>query len=200
MAREIVVGFGGASSRFALERVSREKLYGKRRKVIVDEQGGECQPGTLLRDGSALLLPGSVAQLYVDAAFDVVERDQLTAVDDDGQLLDKVESTLGVEQPLTGPVPPERVLDTTTNAVYALEPSEVDAALAEALAAGDIFETRFSYRGGYEDAPAFLLQNEHGLFALVGEETPFPWLERAAPAADEEDDPFADDELDFSMF
>ncbi|TNF31931.1 MAG: hypothetical protein EP329_11605 [Deltaproteobacteria bacterium] len=200
MAREIVVGRDGATSRFGIERVSREKLYGKRTRVVVDDAGSPCQPGTLLRDGSALLLPGAIAQVYVDGAFDVVERDALQAVDADGRLVEKVPSTLGVEQPLVGPVPPERLLDTATTAVYALEAAEVDPALAEALAAGAIYETRFSYRGGYEDSPVFLLQNEHGLFALVAEEAPFGWLEREVPAADEEDDPFDDDELDFSMF
>ena len=199
MARDIVVAFQGATSRFALERMSREKLYGKRRRVVVDDQGGECQPGTLLRDGSALLLPGAVAQLYVDAAFDVVERDLVVAVDDDGQALPKIDSTLGVEQPLVGPVSPERLLDTATTAVYALEATGLDPALAAALEGGAIFETRFSYRGGYDDAPIFLVQNDQGLFALVGEETDFPWLERAQPAADADDDPFDDDELDFSM-
>jgi len=200
MAREIVVGFDGATSRFGITRVSRDKLYGKRRRIVVDDEGNECQPGTLLRDGSALLLQGAVAQLYVDDAFDVVERDELQAVDADGQPVEKVPSTLGVEQPLVGPVPPERVLDTATTAVYALEPMEVGDDLADGLADGQIFETRFSYRGGYDDNPVFLLQNEDGLFALVAEEAPFGWLERELPAPDEEDDPFDDDELDFSMF
>lgn len=199
MAREIVVTAGGATSRFGLERVSRDKLYGVKRRVIVDEDGRDCVTATLARDGSALLGPGAVAQLYLDDADDVVERDELVAVDADGQPLPRYDSTLGAEQPLDGPIPCERVLDFVTTAVYALDPAELDPELAASLAAGDIYETRFSYRGGTDLAPLFLLQNEHGVFGLVGEPADFAFLHRELPPPEDDDDPFDDDELDFSM-
>lgn len=200
MAREIAVVREGRESRFGFERVSREKLYGSRRRVAVDDDGEECRLAELTRDGQ-LLLPGSTAQLYVDQAFDVVERDRLQAVDASGQPLEPVGSTLGVPQELIGPVPAERVLDCETNAVYQLEPSEIDAELLRSLEAGAIYETRFSFRGGYALSPLFLVANEHGLFGLVADEVGFEPLRRdVAPAASEEDDPFATDDLDFSMF
>ncbi|MCA9514651.1 MAG: hypothetical protein KC635_06905 [Myxococcales bacterium] len=200
MAREIVVVRDGRESRFGFERVSREKLYGTRRRVAVDENGEECRLAELTRDGQ-LLLPGSTAQLYVDQGFDVVERDSLQAVDVTGRRLEAVEATLGIAQELTGPVPAERVLDCETSAVYQLDPAAVDEDLLARLDAGEIFETRFSFRGGYALSPLFLVKNEHGLFGLVADEVGFEPLRRdVAPAASEEDDPFAADDLDFSMF
>ncbi|PIE20064.1 MAG: hypothetical protein CSA66_01685 [Proteobacteria bacterium] len=200
MAREIVVERGGAESRFGLTRLSRDKLYGRRKRLVVDEQGRLCQPASLTIDGEALLGPGSTAGLYLDEGFDVVDRGDLIAVDPDGKALDKLPSTLNTAQPLKGPVPPARLLDCVTTAVYLLEADDLDADLRQALERGEVFETRFNYRGGYADSPLFLLANSEGFFGLVGEEAAFEPLVRERPGVDDDVDPFADDDLDFEMF
>ncbi len=200
MAREVTVEFEGAVSRFALTRMTREKLYGRRRRVIVDEQGAACVAATLTLDGAALLPPGSTSDLYVDSAFDTVSRSRLRAVDSDGEPIEKVPSTLGVEQPLSGPVTPERVLDHVTNAVYLLDPTELAPGLLAQLDAGEIFETGFNYRDGYTLNPLFLLKNEAGVFALVAEPAGFEPVRKQLVPVETGEDPFADDDLDFSMF
>ncbi len=203
MARTIVVNWEGEVSEFGLSRVQREKIYGKKKKVVVDENGEECTSAALTRDGSALLPGGSMASVYLNENFEVCERKDLVMVDEEGAAMESIESTLGVEQPLEGPIDPARVLDHLTKAVYQLDPAEVSAKLEAALKDGDIFETRFAYRSGFSDSPAFLLHNDEGFFALIGEEAGFDYLRPdEAPVAedDDTDDPFEDDDLDFSMF
>lgn len=205
MARLLQFDLGGEVSAFDLARLDRSKLYGRRRRVVVDDAGTECERGLLSEDGATLLPPGGVADLYLDDSFDVVERSVLRAVDDEGNAIPPVASTLGVTQPLTGPVPPARILDFVTPVVYQLDiPSEgggLGAGLAAALDRGEIFESRFAYRDGFEDQTVFLVKNEAGFFALVGRPTGFEMLRKATPppAPATDDDDLFEDDLDFGM-
>lgn len=197
MARGFVVRFGEEESSFGLTKVDREKLYGRKDRIVVDEEGNACAPAYLTSDGVALVPSGGAAYLYTDDAFDVVERSELVAVDATGARLPLCPSTLGVAQPATE-VAAERILDHIVTSVYALAAEEVGEALAAKLAAGAIFETRFNWREDYADAPAFLLKNAEGYFALVAQPTQFDFLARETileTAAEEE----SDDDLDFSM-
>lgn len=199
MARGIVLSLAGEESSFGFSKVEREKLYGKKDRVVVDENGLPCSSAYLTADGIALVPQGGAAYVYVDDRFDTVERSEMKGVDDQGQPLPLVPSTLGVVQPLTGPVPPERLLDHTTTVVYELSAETFGDTLRAALADGKLFETRFNYREDYADAPAFLLQNDSGTFLLVGQPTLFDFVRREAlPAADTSDEDEAE-ELDFSM-
>ena len=201
MGREVVLRRGESLSSFAFASVKREKLYGRKKRLVVDQEDQPCTQALLMRDGSALVPPGGTSSLYIDDDFNVVERKELVAVDEDGELLVAVPSTLGVEQELKGPVSAEYLLDHEVNSVYQLEPSEIEPELEAALEAGDIFEAPFSYRGGTNTSTLFLLKNGEGYFGLIGRYAPFPLLEREVvePEPEEdEDDPFADD-FDFSM-
>lgn len=199
MAQGIIVNLGGEVSEFSLTRVDREKLYGKKMKVVVDEAGAPAVSALLTGDGSALIPPGGTASLHVDDTYNCVERSALQAVDKDGKPLAPVPSTLGVEQPLTE-VSPRTVLDHVVTALYQLDPTKLGDALRAALDAGRVFQTRFNYRDDFDDSPAFLLKNEAGTFALVAQPTPFPFIQRDAPPPlpDAEDAEDADD-LDFGM-
>lgn len=202
MARTIVVNYDGEVSEFGITRVSREKLYGRKRKLVVDEDGNPTETAYLTRDGSALLLKGAMASVYVNEEFDVTERSELQAVDAEGEPLDPVDSTLGVEQPLEGPIDPARVLDHLAKAVYLLDPDQLSEKLRDDLEKGEIFETKFNYRKGFDWNPAFLFHNEEGYFAVVGEEAKFDFLykNQAIETDDDDEDPFDEDDLDFSMF
>ena len=202
MARTIVVNFGGEVSEFGLTRVSREKLYGRKVREVVDEDGNKTETAYLTRDGSALLLKGAMAMLYVDDDYEVTGRSELIAVDAEGEPTQPVDSTLGVEQELEGPIEPARLLDHNAKAVYQLQPEALGDKLRAALADGAMFETKFNYRKGFDWNPAFLLENAEGVFAIVGEPSKFEFLykEVAAPVDDDDDeDPFEADDLDFSM-
>jgi hypothetical protein len=205
--RQIAVRLGEEESRFAFSKIDRSKLYGARERVVLDEEGERCIAAYLTGDGAALVPPGGTAHLYVDDGFDTVDRKELVAVDDDGRPLEAVASTLGVPQELA-PVTPERVLEHKIVSVYALDPDEeggLGEALRASLADGDIFEGAYNYRDGYTSADAmFLLENDDGIFALVGEPTGFRMIRRdAEPEVDDDDDDDEtdelDDDLDFSM-
>lgn len=200
--REIVVSYGGEESAFKFAKVDRAKLYGRKERVILDENGERCVPALLTPDGAALVPPGGTAHVYVDEAFETVERSALSAVDDAGKPLELVPSTLGAAQALE-PVRPERLLDHVIASVYQLSPEALGDALQQALADGDLFECAYNYRDGYDPDALFLLQNEEGIFALVARPTCFDFVAREAPAladsaSDEQDDDL-DDDLDFSM-
>lgn len=199
MARALVFNHGGEVSRFGLAKHSRDKLYGSRRRVVVDDAGRECDRGLLSEDGSLLLPPGSVAMMYLDPRFDVVERAELRTVGEDGVPVERVGSTLDREVPLTGPVPLPEVLDHVTTMIYALDAEELGPTLRAALERGEIFRGVFSYTDGFELQDLFLLQNEEGIWALVGRPTGFEWMRLATPPPVEEDEALFEDDLDFGM-
>ena len=58
-------------------------------------------------------------------------------------------STLGVEQPLEGPIAATEVLDLSLTAVYQIAPEQLDDALAASLAAGEFWRFPFNYRPDY---------------------------------------------------
>jgi len=202
MAKGIVVDLDGEQVAFDLERVDREKLYGKKLLQVVDASGQSCTTAWLTRDGGTVIPPGGLAFVYVRPEdLSTVERSELTSVDESGQPAPSLPSTLGVAQPAKGPIPPSRLLDFTIASVYALSPDAVGAKLLERLRAGEIFEVPFAYRGGAQELQsAFLLANDQGFFALVGAEAALGFIDKDAPppepVGEAEDD---GEELDFSM-
>jgi len=202
VAKPIVVSWQGEVSSFALTRISRSRLYGSRQRVHLDPTGARCQRAALTDDGSLLLEQGMTAQGYFDPSGEWVPNNTLTGMSPEGELVDKVDSTLGVSQELEGPLDPQDVLDLGVSSVYSLEPEEISESLGARLSEGDIFRFRFAYRAGFNTEMGILLGNEQGAFALVGRPQPTDWNELAQivqPLDDDEDDDL-DDDLDFEMF
>lgn len=200
MAKPIVVNFQGEDSSFAFTKVDRAKLFGRKRRVVLDQQGEPCRRAQLTADGSLLVLSGMTSQAYFDAAGNVVERSDLVGKDADGNLLPKVDSTLGVAQPLEGPVPAEDVLDLDVKSLYLLEPEAVSDALTAALQAGQVFRFAFNYYADYRGETGLLLSNEEGLWALIGVPSPPGWCEAEAVPQMAFEEEELDDDLDFDMF
>lgn len=200
MAKNIVVRWSGEESAFAFTKVERDKLYGKKDRVVVDEQGRTCSSAWLTADGSALVLSGGTAHVQVDESWRAYEQDERRAVDLEGRPLDTVPSTLGVAQELIE-ASEQRLLDCTTSVVYQLDPEVIAPGLDAALSQGRLFEAPFVYRDGLTVDALFLLKNEEGVFALVGRPTGFDFVRREAlpeaETAEREDELDAD--LDFSM-
>ena len=199
MARSIVVRLGDEESAFGFTKVEREKLYGKKERVVVDETGRECDAAWLTPDGAVLVPMGGTAHLWMDERWDAREQTDRAAVDAGGQPLTPRESTLGVPQPLReGDA--RRVLDVVTSNVYQLDPETIGARLAAELAAGKFFETAFAYRDGYEIDVAILLGNDEGTFALVGRPSGFELVSRDVHPSDAPAGPDdLDGDLDFGM-
>jgi hypothetical protein len=200
MAKNIVVRWGGEETAFGFTKVEREKLYGKKDRVVVDEQGRACSSAWLTADGSALVLSGGTAHVIVDDKWTAYEQEERHAVDLEGHPLEARPSTLGVAQELVE-ASVERLLDCTTSVVYQLDADTIGAALEKALAAGKIFEAPFLYRDGLSADSVFLVKNDEGVFALVGRATGFDFVRREAlpePETVEQEDEL-DADLDFSM-
>jgi len=201
MAKEIVVKTEGKSSSFNFSKVSRSKLYGRRQRVAVDPENQPCRSASLTEDGRFLIQSGMTSQGYFDEKNCWIPNSKLVGLDEDGQPLEKVASTLGTAQPLEGPLSPSALADLKVDTVYQLEANDVDPALQEKLDEGKIFRFEFNYRADYRAEIAFLVANTTGTYAVVGQPTESIWCElgEAPPPVVDDEDPFADD-LDFEMF
>jgi hypothetical protein len=199
MARAIVVRWEGAESAFGFTKVEREKLYGKKERVVVDENGRECQAAWLTPDGAVLVPMGGTAHVWMDERWDARDIADRVAVDEANQPLVPVPSTLGVAQDLVE-VDAQRVLDHVTVNLYELSLETVSPTLEAALRAGRIFELPFNYRDGHDQEAMFLLSNDEGLFAIVGRPTEFEMVARDTVIDDADAGPDElEGDLDFSM-
>lgn len=199
MARSIIVTHQGKPSTFGYSRVTRKQLYASRKRVPLDAKGQPCQRAELSDDGSMLIVSGMAGQGYFAEDGRWVTTEELVSVGPDGKEVPAQASTLDVPQPLTE-VEPEAVLDSTAEVVYALDPEALDPGLQQALAAGKLFRFDFNPRGEHTKS-AFLLANETGTFAIVGDRLQIPWAELDKPSVELDDADEGDDgELDFEMF
>lgn len=198
MAKGIVVELAGTTSSFAMVKLERSKLYGSRRRIAVDADGNQCMRASLTDDGEVLIRSGMTAQGYFDTEGRQVEPSELNAIDDQGRAIPLLPSTLGVPQPLVGPVPATELLDLAVSAVYGLLPEELGEPLASALGRGECFRAPFNYRPDYRSEFVYLIQNDSGIFALVGVAAPALWMEQKTASTVEDAD--EDGELDFDMF
>lgn len=200
VAKSIVVTLGGVESSFGLEKLDRAKLYGRRERRPLDPEGRRCERAELTRDGALLVRAGMTAQGYFDEAGAWIPNRDLVGLDREGKPLPQVPSTLGVAQPLEGPIAPESVLDLAVRTVYVLDPEQLDPALAEQLKGGAAFRFAFNYRADYQAETGILVANDTGFFALVGRVTTPTWASLELPAPASFDAAEDDDELDFEMF
>ncbi len=199
MAKPIILTHNETASNFQLEKLERSKLYGSKRRIPVDVDGKPCVRAALTDDGEVLILSGMAAQGWFDDLGRQVEASEMEAQTPDGIALELVPSTLGVSQPLEGPVSPMEVLDLAVSSVYQLTADTIADELAASLTSGEVWRFRFNYRSDFLAETAYLLANDAGIFALIGQPTTAPYLQlNALPpveAADVEDT----EDVDFQM-
>jgi len=206
MARSLTFTFKKNSFDCTLHKVDRSKLYGSRSIETLDMEGNECALATLLDDGKTLVPYGGTASGYINLDGEWVCRKDITPVDFDGNTLKKVPSSFDVGIPLDKKISADEFLDHSIRLTYALQSEGMDNAFLQAIKGGAIFKTQFSYRGGVDPDPAFVMQSEdETIWLLIGAETRIAYskLEQAAViSATEEQDEGAEtsgDELDFGM-
>ena len=201
MAREIVISLGGKASRFTFSKVSRQKMYGMKKTVVVDGDGEACDRGLIPMDGDVVIPKGGTSTIYIDDDFQMFSRKDLDMFGPDGEKLEIQPSTLGEEQEARV-VDPQQILDHSISSVYALTPSEIDDGTSRKLKEGGILETAFNYYAGYSPSTLFIMERPEGLFGLVGEPTGFEYCSQdvteavMVEEADEDDDDF---DMDFGM-
>lgn len=214
MARSLTFTYGKASFDCTIHKVDRSKLYGSRSIETLDMDGNKCSLATLLDDGKTLVPYGGTASGYINPEGEWVCRKDIKPVDYNGEPLKKVPSSFDVGMPLDEKVSAEEFLDHSIRLTYALlskndkksKNNGMDKAFLKAIKKGAIFKTSFSYRGGIDPDPAFVMQGEdETIWLLIASKNHIEYsaLQQAGViAATEEDDEGAEtsgDDLDFGM-
>lgn len=201
MARELQFELAGTQYAAAIEKVDRRKLYGWVERRYYDAEGEECHFGTVTADGTQILGRESLEQGYLDEAGDWVERDELLAVDEDGDPLEKHEASFKAPILLFDRLAVDDYLLYTAKAVYQLAapPGLVAAVRAEP----ELYVFPFNYVASYQPDAGFLIENEGALFMVVAEPTGFTYVgpTQVEPTLliDDEEEEDESDIMDFSM-
>ena len=201
MAREICIELNGKSSKFGFSKISREKMYGSKKTVVVDGNNNPCVRGIVPIDGDVIIPKGGTSTIYINDNFEMFSRKDLEMYDSTGEKMEQIPGTLNVEQKAEV-VDQQRLLDHTIASVYSLEPSEIDDSTQKVLDEGKILETSFNYYAGYNISNLFILQKKgEGIFGLVGEPTNFEYCSHDAGEVlvEEDDEEEAIDDMDFGM-
>ncbi|MBX2883398.1 MAG: hypothetical protein KTR32_25820 [Granulosicoccus sp.] len=214
MPRTLDFRTAGDTFQCELTTVDRSKLYGSVSVETLDADGNRCELSTLAIDGKTLIPYGGTASGYVNADGDWIPRKELVAVDDDGEPLPVVKSTFDAPVDLDQKVSPEEFLNHSVRLTYWLgTTAELPKKIKKSLESGDIYRFEFSYRGGVDTDPAFILAAEpqsdgdaDSLWMLVTDENAveFVTLEQAAVCTtnsqqDIDEAEEDEEELDFGM-
>jgi hypothetical protein len=200
MAREICIEFNGKSSKFGFSKISREKMYGSKKTVIVDGNNNPCVRGIIPIDGDVIIPKGGTSTIYINDNFEMFSRKDLERYDSAGEKMEPIPGTLNVEQKAEI-VDQQRLLDHTITSIYSLEPSEIDDSTQKELDEGKIIETSFNYYAGYNISNLFIMKTAEGIFGLVGEPTNFEYCSHDAGevVVEEDEEEAGFDDMDFGM-
>lgn len=202
MAKAIAFRWNDEDFSSEISKVDRAKLYGYKEAEVVDEDGDICDIATLAADGQTLIGKGGTGIGYVTVDGNWCDRNGLQPVGVDGAPLTPVKSSFQEPIELVESISVAQFLDFDVRSVYHLPEFDAASALAEKLNEGEIFRFSFSYRGGIEPEPAFLMANADGdIFLLIGRATQFEYLALQQTAVVTDDDETDDDvdAMDFDM-
>jgi hypothetical protein len=203
MARALEFRMEGQTWKAGIDKVDRTALYGTIDVETRDKSGARCNVATLASDGRTLIPAGGTALGYVSPKGEWLERSELVAVDVRGTKVNTVPSSFDAPIDLETQTTIDRFLDHSIRSAYLLDLTEaVPAKLKAALDAGTIFKFDFSYRGGANSDPAFLMKGaDNALWMLVGDDNNINFVglaQAAGPAEDDAADADSDD-LSFDM-
>ena len=200
MAKLILINYQGEEAQFSHKKVDRSKLYGSRKRIPLDPSGENCLRCELSDDGSTLIMSGMTSQGYFDSDINWIPNKELIGMDSSGKVLDKVPATLGVAQ--DGVLSElEPLLDLAVDSIYQLDPEEVPQSIQTVLESGKAISFPFNYREDYHAESAYLVLNDEGYFALIGNPIKPEWMELDQIVEETfESESEEDDDLDFEMF
>ena len=116
-----------------------------------------------------------------------------------GKVLNKIPATLGVAQDVVISEL-EPLLDLAVDSIYQLDPEEVPQSIQTVLESGKVFNFPFNYREDYHAESAYLVLNDEGYFALIGNPVKPEWMELDQIVEESFESEVEDDDLDFEMF
>ena len=200
MAKLILINYQGEEAQFSHKKVDRSKLYGSRKRIPLDPSGENCLRCELSDDGSTLIMSGMTSQGYFDSDINWIPNKELIGMDSSGKVLDKVPATLGVAQDaVISELEP--LLDLAVDSIYQLDPEEVPQSIQTVLESGKAISFPFNYREDYHAESAYLVLNDEGYFALIGNPIKPEWMELDQIVEETfESESEEDDDLDFEMF
>ena len=193
--------YKGEESSFDHTKIDRSKLYGKKRRLPLDQDGNECQRASLMDDGSLILTSGMTAQGYFTKNEKWIPNKDLVGLSLDKKPLDLKPSTLGVVTEMELQDDLEDLAGLSVQSIYSLEPIEIADKTKSLLDSGNVFRFAFNYRADYNEETGYLLKNREGHFALIGTPSSSEWAELEQIVTEDFDENLTEDEdIDFEMF
>ena len=193
MAKPVIISVAGESQSFSPTRVDRAKIYGFRKRVLLDANGQPCTKAVLTFDGNHLLKSGMTAQgYYADDGY-WVARGEMVGIDSQGNTVESKPSTLGISQTASEKVDPSLVLNLEVQSIFHLEPEGDSSQILERLRSGEVLSAPFNYAAGLEIETAYIVGNDDGFFAIVGKPVNDVWAEEGmvfVPTEEEISDDF----------
>jgi hypothetical protein len=194
--------FRGETSTFEVDKLVREKLYGKVAELAFDQQGHPSRKVNLLDDGQTLLGLGSLAMGKLSTNGEWLSSDKLIPTLPDGKPAQTEPSSFEAPIDLRSTAKVEDVLDILAVSVYQLSSQVLSDSLEQALNEGTIFRFPFCLRTGITVYDGFLLNNaEKRPFLLVGQPA-YPrmiGLSEVEPVDEGNLEDDESDDLDFGM-
>ena len=202
MAKSITFSIGDKKFQGAINKVDRDKVYGFVEELVTDASGNLCTTGSIMDDGSTIILSGSTALKTVDKNNKEVDKKSLKAVYMDGKDAVLVPSSYDQEVMLQKTIV-DYMYNLEVTAVYQMAFEDTGIAKADVLKmlGDDYYRFVFNYRADYEGADAIMLATANEVFVLTGRLLEFNFLENknTVVVLDEETAAETDDSIDFGM-
>ena len=197
MARSIVVKFKGKESKFNFKKISRSVLYGKKKRVFLDEHDKECALATIDTAYGVLIRSGDASSVHIDDQRNFIDKGEISGLDLDGKTIERISSTLDVPQDLQQ-TDEQYVLDCRCASLYHLKEEVLEKDLQASLENGDLYRFDFNYYSDFRVETGILLKNDLGYFALIGKETSVSWTDKGEALSECFETP-EDGDIDFEM-
>lgn len=179
-------------------KVDRRKLYGWTELLVSDTNGNLCRQAAINSDGVTIINQGATKLGIVSEDGLWVERNELIAVDKDGNEIKPVASSFDCGCLLEESAPMDEILNLNVSSVYQIT---TDNELSFRNEIGDtVYKFHFNYRSGFFPTIAFLLANSEGIFMLTGTPAKIEFIGLDESGVIDDTDEFEiEDELDFGM-
>lgn len=196
MARKLRFHLNDQDYEFVIEKLDRDKLYGKKEVIPKNVEGLTLRKGYLDEWGSVVI--SSTGMGYVDRDKNWRGKNELVAVDAMGNHLEMKPSSFDEPIALTNIASLEEFCEYEMASVYLMKGFEESDFLELLLGIDGLYCFPFVYRAGYEAKAAFLNVSGENLFMCIGTRAELGFLDkpqRVDLEVEEEDD----DDFDFAM-
>lgn len=203
MAKNLLLSLDGNEFEVVITKLDREDLYGSVEIEAFDEKGKPAVLKVLAADGKTLIEKGGTALEAINGKGDSIDRTELTAVDIEGNEIQKVESSFGQINKLKK-TDVDTYLGLVVKSVYILDPPEgadLDL-LKDHLSAKQMFSFPFSYRGGLSYDSAYIVGGDRDeAFMVIGKDgdVQYTKLNQVGVLSSNEEQEISADDISFDL-